>query len=456
MRVLIRVILLYPVVFLLLGECRVSAVDLIGYVPSYRMSQSYEDNILPTQLSMLNEVRYFGLTAASNGTIVPQSGTGSLQQNLDRITLIQHIINTLPPAQRPRLDITIGGAGQDATFTNIASTVKGVPCNLCSTFAQNVKSLLDTTGATSVDIDWENPDAGVERTTSYPDMLTRIKTAIGANRRVYAVVDPTVIISNSVFNGPNAIDGVSLMTYDLGWWGNDPENAYQGEHSLPVYVTNSVDAWTEPAGSHNDRNWVFGSWGNNVPAADIGVGLPFYAHTVTGADATATYSDLVSGGTLLPPDPSRPGPGDYYSYQGQTYWLPGPALAAQRVQFAHDRGLQDVFIWELGQDLDPTNPNSLLRTAFLKNETLMGDFDGDHEMNDADYDIWRSTFGSTTDLRADANGNGVVDLADYLIWREHAASPGSGVSVGSQVPEPATMCSLVLGSFVVLGIRRMR
>ena len=67
-----------------------------------------------------------------------------------------------------------------ATFTDIARTVNSVPCNLCTTFAQNVKSLLDSTGATSVDIDWEHPDAGVERTTSYPDMLKRIKQEVGA------------------------------------------------------------------------------------------------------------------------------------------------------------------------------------------------------------------------------------------------------------------------------------
>src|SRR6187401_1979432 len=128
-------------------------------------------------------------------------------------------------------------------------------------------------------------------------MLTRIKNQVGGDRRVYAVVDPTVIISNSVLSGADAIDGISLMTYDLGWWGNDPSNPYQGEHSLPEYVTNSVDAWTEPAGSHNDRPWVFGSWGNNVPAAKLGVGLPFYSHTVTSPDITNLYSELLGAAT---------------------------------------------------------------------------------------------------------------------------------------------------------------
>jgi hypothetical protein len=34
----------------------------------------------------------------------------------------------------------------------------------------------------------------------------------------------------------------------------------------------------------------------------------------------------------------------------------------------------------------------------------------------ADYLLWASTYGSTTDLQADYNGNGVVDDADFDIW----------------------------------------
>ena len=85
----------------------------------------------------------------------------------------------------------------------------------------------------------------------------------------------------------------------------------------------------------------------------------------------------------------------------------------QRVQFAHDRGLKNIIIWELGQDLAPTNPGSLLRTAYLKNETLGGDFDGDGVVGPSDYLVWQSTFGATTggDLRADANGDGIVNAS---------------------------------------------
>ena len=423
------------------------AVDLIGYLPSYRMNASYNANVLPAQLKMLNEIRYFGLTAASDGSIVPQSGSGTMQAHLLNIAAIKQAIDAMPAGQRPRLNITLGGAGEDATFTNIARTVSGVPCNLCGTFAVNVNSLLNSTGATSVDIDWEHPDAGAERSTSYSLMLQRIKEEVGASRRVYATVDPTVVISNSVFSGPNAIDGVSLMTYDLGWWGNDPGNPFQGEHSLPQYIVNSVDAWTEPAGAANDRPWVFGTWGNNVPAGKLGIGLPFYAHEVTGAEFTPTYSQLAATGTTTDTN--------YFTYQGRSVWITGPTLTEQRVQYAKDRGLQNVIIWELGQDLPTNNPYSLLYRAYLKNlglSLVAGDFDADRDVDAADYTVWRSSFGQTGFGRAadataaDGTGNQVVDAGDYVLWRKAAAGPGSGARFDVSVPEPsaavlvATIC----------------
>jgi GH18 family chitinase len=420
------------------------ALDLVGYLPYYRMNASYNSGTLPTQLARLNEIRYFGLTAATDGSIVPLAGSGTLQSHKDNIAIIKQMIDAMPVGQRPRLNITLGGAGEDASFTNIAKTVNSVPCNLCATFAQSVKSLLDSTGATSVDIDWEHPDAGVERSTSYPTMLQRIKQEVGASRRVSATVDPTVIISNSVLSGPNAIDGISLMTYDLGWWGNDPANPYQGEHSLPEYVTDSVDAWTQPPGSPNHRTWVFGTWGNNVPAAKLGVGLPFYAHSVTGTDITPLFADLSASGTTTD--------GNYFTYQAKSVWIPGPVLAEQRVQFAKDRGLQNIIIWELGQDLPPNNPYSLLYRAYLKSlglSLVAGDYDADRDADAADYAIWRSMFGRTgfgraaDDAGASGLGNQVIDAGDYILWRKNMTSTGSGTTFNTNVPEPSDIVSIV-------------
>lgn len=48
-----------------------------------------------------------------------------------------------------------------------------------------------------------------------------------------------------------------------------------------------------------------------------------------------------------------------------------------------------------------------------------GDYNSDGSVTEADYTLWKSTLGSTTDLRADGNGNQVIDAADYTVWRDH-------------------------------------
>ena len=59
---------------------------------------------------------------------------------------------------------------------------------------------------------------------------------------------------------------------------------------------------------------------------------------------------------------------------------------------------------------------------------LFGDYDGSGYVDDSDYDVWKSTYGSTTDFRADGNYDGVVDTADYSVWRDHLGdgTPPSG------------------------------
>ena len=360
-----------------------AALDLIGYLPYYRINNTYLNNVLPGQLSMLDEVRYFGLSVDSNGGIVSMSG--SLQSHKYNIAAIQGVINSLPASSRPRLDVTLGGAEQDATFTSVAASE-----SKRTVLAQNVNALLNETGADAVDVDWEHPDAGVQRSTQFPALLKRIKQEVGADRRVYATVDPTIILSNSVLTGANAIDGISLMTYDLGWWGNDPSDPNTGEHSPQEYIEDSVEAWTEAPGSPNDRPWVFGTWGNGSPAEKLGVGLPFYGRALTNQTAY-TYSELVAGCATTD--------GEYYQYAGQRVWSPSPELAAERVEYAIEQGLQHLIFWELGQDLPTTHSASLLRAAYETREALTG-------------------------LPGDYNSDGFVDAADYTIWRD-GSSPDS-------------------------------
>jgi hypothetical protein len=64
------------------------------------------------------------------------------------------------------------------------------------------------------------------------------------------------------------------------------------------------------------------------------------------------------------------------------------------------------------------------------------DFNGDGRVDENDYALWKSTFGSTTQLSADGNHDGIVDAADYTVWRDHLSPAGSGSGTTAAVPEP--------------------
>jgi hypothetical protein len=77
--------------------------------------------------------------------------------------------------------------------------------------------------------------------------------------------------------------------------------------------------------------------------------------------------------------------------------------------------------------------------AFLSlSISVPGDYNGDLKVDSADYSLWRSSFGSTTNLKADGNKNGKIDAGDYVIWRNNvsASGAGSGASAAA-VPEPS-------------------
>ena len=118
-------------------------------------------------------------------------------------------------------------------------------------------------------------------------------------------------------------------------------------------------------------------------------------------------------------------------------------------------------LWTVGAAEDVTGafsraslPTTPLNVDF---RSLAADYNDDLNVNQADYNIWASTYASSIDLRADGNGDGVVNAADYTVWRDSpellpAISAASVVGFG--IPEPATGLMAVLSA--TLATRRRR
>lgn len=112
--------------------------------------------------------------------------------------------------------------------------------------------------------------------------------------------------------------------------------------------------------------------------------------------------------------------------------------ASQPAWIPNDAGLVDhmFLLFGLVESLDPD---------FFANRVFApiaeGDFNADGTVDLADYQLWKTNYGSTSHLAADGNMNSRVDAADYVIWRNNYDGTVAGQFAG--VPEPGLVSLLV-------------
>jgi hypothetical protein len=98
---------------------------------------------------------------------------------------------------------------------------------------------------------------------------------------------------------------------------------------------------------------------------------------------------------------------------------------------------------------------------FVVRDGLLGDYNVDGMVDNADFTTWRTSFGNAVAPAgnlADGNLNAAVDAADYVIWRDNrGTSISSAAGFGTSfVPEPTGITVTVTGILLVLAIRQRR
>jgi hypothetical protein len=117
-------------------------------------------------------------------------------------------------------------------------------------------------------------------------------------------------------------------------------------------------------------------------------------------------------------------------------------------------GLYEIWVRQVsGPDVEYALSWMLVgSTYYIPRAASTGDFNGDGITSLADYDTWRSDYGTSL-AEADGNGNGMVDAADYTIWRDHLGQMVSGSGSVAAVPEPSGVGLLAVAG-ILLGWRR--
>ncbi|WP_425400124.1 glycerophosphodiester phosphodiesterase family protein [Aeoliella sp.] len=147
-------------------------------------------------------------------------------------------------------------------------------------------------------------------------------------------------------------------------------------------------------------------------------------------------------------------------------WGDGGSISESTVAMVHAAGLE-LHVWtvnsltrmqeliDLGVDGITTDAPETLR-SIVPFPSIPGDYNGDGNVNLADYTVWRNSLGSTVPAGtgADGTGDGLIDTQDYTHWKSNFSFSSAGVATSLGVPEPTGLSVLLVGSVVGLSILR--
>lgn len=106
---------------------------------------------------------------------------------------------------------------------------------------------------------------------------------------------------------------------------------------------------------------------------------------------------------------------------------------------------------DVGPNPDGAAPTIELQVTLL-DQLVAGDYDGSGAVDQGDYQMWRSQYGSSGP-GADGAADGVVNAADYVLWRDqlHARGPAQASPVAVPTPSGQQLVMMLVATVAFCG-----
>ncbi|KAI9374420.1 glycoside hydrolase superfamily [Aspergillus egyptiacus] len=298
--------------------------------------------------------------------------------------------------------VAIGGWGDTQGFSAGAATEESRKL-----FAQNVKAMVDQTGADGVDIDWEYPGGNGEdykqipnsekewEIGAYPKLLAEIRAALGPEKLISAAVpglrrDMLAFTQDTVPAISASLDFFNIMTYDL----MNRRDTVTKHHTGVQLSLDAINAYLEngvPAEKANLGFAFYVKWFRTDPNGGCAVN-PIGCRTVLMEDPT-TGADLGQAGAFSWHDPvpaqlassfdraltdgeyDTAGGGCYYwGPEENIFWSFDTPDAIERKfpLIVEPKKLGGVFAWGLGEDAPEFNHLRALTRALRQDDCTDG------------------------------------------------------------------------------------
>jgi glucose/arabinose dehydrogenase len=231
----------------------------------------------------------------------------------------------------------------------------------------------------------------------------------------------------------------------------------------------------QAAGRDGGENYGWRLREGNIQTPTVGgpepTGYVGPVYDYTHGSGTLQGNAVIGGYVYRGPDPTLQGTYFFADEVSNNVWRFAPANPTGTVQNIDDMLTPDVgvlnaptsfaedavgnlYIVDYTTGGFPPTQNVGEIYRIVTDALLAGDYDADGDVDEDDYAVWKTSFGSTANLAADGNGNNVVDAADYTVWRDHlgdsvhAAGNGTGAGSASAVPEPSTV--IIVGQLLCI------